>query len=228
MLRRLRRHLLLLSLLAAALLAAAAYAAVPDSGTAVYHGCMSNGNGQLRLIDPSTDVNGNRGHCTSNETEVSWNEAGQTGPAGPPGPQGEQGDPGAGGPGDAYVVHQAVTVPVGGSGTSITELRLPAGAYAVSATLEFESFASEANDLFVSCELESPFGGNIGGSETAVGKDYFAIGSIAVQGATSLLVPGTVELRCHASVGLSLDVPRALNAYGGQLTAIEVGAVHSQ
>ena len=76
-----------------------AYAAIPDSGTGVFHACMLNNVGTVRLIDPSrSDL---RGRCdTRLETEVMWNAQGQPGPAGPkgdpgePGPKGDTGTPG--------------------------------------------------------------------------------------------------------------------------------------
>jgi hypothetical protein len=67
-----------------------AYAAIPDSGSGVFHACVLNNVGTVRLIDPSRS--GLLGRCdTRLETAVSWNAQGQPGPAGA---QGEKGDPG--------------------------------------------------------------------------------------------------------------------------------------
>ncbi|HTY72247.1 MAG TPA: hypothetical protein VMI11_07440, partial [Actinomycetes bacterium] len=71
-----------------------AYAAIPDSGTGTYHGCVNKATGVVRLVDPT--LSGNLGHCISTsgplyETSVTWNQtgpAGATGQAGPPGATG--------------------------------------------------------------------------------------------------------------------------------------------
>jgi len=57
----------------------------------VYHGCVSNGDGQLRVVSPGTG-------CKNNEVAIKWS---QTGPAGSPGAKGDagiKGDTGAEGP----------------------------------------------------------------------------------------------------------------------------------
>ena len=70
-----------------ALGAGIAYAAIPDNG-GVIHGCYSNANGLLRVVDPaSADA------CRPSETALNWNQQGALGPTGPSGPQGP---PGAG------------------------------------------------------------------------------------------------------------------------------------
>jgi Collagen triple helix repeat (20 copies) len=70
-----------------------AYATIPSSGN-VYTACMLKGVGTIRLIDPSLPSSNLLGHCTSLETQVSWNQNGQPGAPGPPGPQGAKGDAG--------------------------------------------------------------------------------------------------------------------------------------
>jgi hypothetical protein len=56
-----------------------AWAAIPD-GSGQIHGCYKNGNGDLRVIDPSAG-----GACKASESPLAWS---QTGPAGPPGAAG--------------------------------------------------------------------------------------------------------------------------------------------
>jgi Collagen triple helix repeat (20 copies) len=76
-----------------------AYATIPGGGN-VYTACLLKNVGTVRLIDPSLPASNVMGHCTSLETQVSWNQNGQPGPAGPagqPGPKGDQGDQGANG-----------------------------------------------------------------------------------------------------------------------------------
>jgi hypothetical protein len=221
-----------------------AYATIPGS-TGTISGCYEKRTGIVRVIDSDAGAK-----CASYEASISWNQQGQkgptgasgaqgptgaqglkgdTGPAGPKGATGPAGAAGAPGPSDLYATGQRATVALIGTYRSIAQLSLPPGKYFVSGNVQLESFADEANDLFVTCYLESPSGGgNIGDSQTAVGKEYTAIGSVAVQGAQTVNVDSTVDLLCHASVGLSLTDPSALNAYGGQLSAIRVGDLHAQ
>jgi hypothetical protein len=68
------------------------YAAIPDSGTNVYHACMLKNVGTIRIIDPSLPSSNALSHCSSSlETAVSWN---QQGPKGAPGIQGVKGEQG--------------------------------------------------------------------------------------------------------------------------------------
>jgi hypothetical protein len=71
-----------------------AYATIPD-GDGVFHACVKEKNGAVRLIDPSDP--GRTGHCKGQEVAVSWNQTGQTGPIGPQGPMGNTGPTGAAG-----------------------------------------------------------------------------------------------------------------------------------
>jgi hypothetical protein len=52
--------------------------------TTTYNGCVNNGSGILRVIQPGES-------CRSNETAISWNQTGPAGPAGSAGPAGQQG-----------------------------------------------------------------------------------------------------------------------------------------
>ena len=72
--------------LACAVLLPIALHAASSPGT--LEACVNPGNGNMRLVDSSTQ-------CHNNETRVSWNI---TGPAGPPGPSGPAGPTGATGP----------------------------------------------------------------------------------------------------------------------------------
>jgi hypothetical protein len=74
-----------------------AVASIPDEGTGVFHGCVNNATGVMRVVDPSKT--GTLGSCITKagvlqETAITWN---QTGPPGPQGLQGLKGDPGASG-----------------------------------------------------------------------------------------------------------------------------------
>jgi hypothetical protein len=89
--------------LGAALAGGAAWATIPDAG-GVYTACKLNLTGTIRLIDPSLPSSSFHSKCSSLETQITWNQKGQTGPvgatgpAGPPGLKGEVGPVGAAGP----------------------------------------------------------------------------------------------------------------------------------
>lgn len=88
--------------LAVAIGSGVAYATIPDSGS-VYHACMLNATGTIRMIDASLPSNSPLQHCLRLETEITWHQQGPRGlqgaqgpqgPAGVPGPAGQQGDQG--------------------------------------------------------------------------------------------------------------------------------------
>jgi collagen triple helix repeat protein len=97
------RRLIAVTAVVFAAAAGIAYATIPDGG-GIYTACMLKNVGTIRLIDPSLSSATLQSHCTSLETQVSWNAQGQPGvqgPAGAPGPagpQGPKGDTGAAGP----------------------------------------------------------------------------------------------------------------------------------
>ena len=92
--RRARR----LTAVAVIALAAAgvAYATIPDGGR-VYTACMLNATGTIRLIDPSLPATNPMSRCAARETQIDWNQKGQTGEPGPQGLQGASGATGAAG-----------------------------------------------------------------------------------------------------------------------------------
>src|SRR5262245_55482662 len=92
----LRRRTGLLMFVAVAGLAAGgiAYATIPD-GSGVFHACVKDPNGNVRLIDPGS--RGAAGECRGNESAVSWSQTGPTGPQGATGPQGPTGGTGPAG-----------------------------------------------------------------------------------------------------------------------------------
>ena len=85
-----RTGLTCLSLVAIALLIVFAHVTASAPPPAVLEACVNPGNGNMRLVGPSTA-------CHNNETRVSWNVEGPAGPAGPTGPVGPTGPAGADG-----------------------------------------------------------------------------------------------------------------------------------
>jgi hypothetical protein len=63
-----RWSMIALVVVVGAAVAGIAYASIPD-GSGVIHGCYSNKNGALRLIDT-----GAGGQCSDKETAVSWDQ----------------------------------------------------------------------------------------------------------------------------------------------------------
>src|SRR6478672_4241623 len=92
-LRLTRKRVLLAGVVAALLVVGVGYAAIPDVNS-VYTACMLKSVGTLRLIDPSLPPTNLMSHCSSLETQITWNQKGQAGlpgaagAAGPPGPAG--------------------------------------------------------------------------------------------------------------------------------------------
>ena len=77
------RRAVLVVVLVLALLAAAgvAYATIPDAG-GVYTACKLNATGTIRLIDPSGPSSSLLSHCTTLESQITWNQKGQPGAPG--------------------------------------------------------------------------------------------------------------------------------------------------
>jgi len=82
------------ALLTLALAAGVAFAAIPDSNGSKYHTCMLKAPGTIRLIDLSLPASNLLSHCTSLETELTWNQQGPQGLPGAAGAKGEKGDKG--------------------------------------------------------------------------------------------------------------------------------------
>lgn len=68
--------------------------AVADGDDVIYHACVNNSSGTIKIVTAT-------GACAGNEQRIVWNQTGPTGPAGPqglPGPAGADGVDGATGP----------------------------------------------------------------------------------------------------------------------------------
>ena len=99
-------------------------------GNGVFHGCVNDTNGNLRVILPADS-------CKDHEVAIEWNQTGPQGSQGIPGPKGDKGDPGPTGPqgppaaSGREVVFSAISLPalpdnapVHGQGNSVA---CPAG-----------------------------------------------------------------------------------------------------
>ncbi len=134
------------TVLVAAVVAAAGIAGLTQAsvgGGGVIQGCYKSQNGQLRVIDPATQV------CLPSETLISWSQTGPVGPQGPIGPQGPQGDTGPQGnqgiqgatgprgPSDAYdgFKYSGNNTPITATPTTartrVLAFNIPAGSFAI-------------------------------------------------------------------------------------------------
>ena len=78
----------LLAIVALAVCVAISWIPEAAATDGLIHGCVTNNKGMLRVVsDPSG--------CKSNETPLSWNQAGQQGEPGPQGEPGMDGEPGS-------------------------------------------------------------------------------------------------------------------------------------
>jgi hypothetical protein len=142
---------------------------------------------------------------------------GPKGAAGAAGAQGAPGAPGATGPSDGFVNSRpaAVGLPAGAD-TVVAQLSLtPASNYIVTAATELGNTSSSASDL-VSCTLLENFNPIGGGSADLPALAAFAQ-TVTLTAATT---GGTIKLSCNpASAG---------QARNSVITAIKVGALHTQ
>ena len=104
----------------------------------VYHGCVGQGSGILRVLKAGES-------CSSNEVAIDWNQTGPQGPQGPQGevgPQGPQGETGPQGP-------QGIQGPKGDKGdTGDTGPQGPAGTSGVSNATTYNGFATGGSSAY--------------------------------------------------------------------------------
>jgi hypothetical protein len=135
-----------------------AYATIPD-GDGVFHACVKETNGAVRVIDPGNP--GRTGHCKGQETAVSWNQTGPTGPTGPQGTTGNTGPTGATGTTGAPGLSGLQTVTLASVNNSISPkeaaVLCPAGKRVIGggASLLGGSVASGPTDLAATVALKS-------------------------------------------------------------------------
>lgn len=196
-------------------------ATVPDSA-GIIHACMTRKGvpvvqpaGTVRIVDSATQ------HCTTDESPISWNQAGPAGPAGPEGPQGPQGpqgptgDAGARGPSDAYVARVDGPIRVtGGQDTStvVATVALPPGHFVLIGKAELANLTNSARVWY--CSLSTGEQGDVDLTPNGEAGD---IQTAAVQDVITLDSPGSVTLSCSAD---NADV------YNAAITVIQVGAIH--
>jgi hypothetical protein len=219
--RRFRRVVLAVTAVAAVAIAGGVTYAVADiGGGGLISGCYKSVNGQLRLIDPSTDS------CNPSETPISWSQAG--GPPGPKGDKGDKGDPGpAGPPGPpgpqgpsnlfANRYGASLVLEAEPSPTTLRTLNLGAGSYYVHGQAFADNLAAVLLNLRCYLRLSAGVTGIDDGQYHGV-----AIGSRAwvdLVGAITVGVGGG-----SVSIACSKQAAAESAAAGARIAAIQVGS----
>jgi len=190
-------------LLIAAATGAVAYAAIPGDGS-VYRACMLKNVGTIRLIDPSLPSGSVVSHCTSLETQVSWNQSGRPGPAGA---KGEKGEPGLQGPPGQFT--GTLTSPNGAYSISVTDASIVLRAPGAAARLVGEDI------LLDSGSSTTVHAGT--GVELVAGQDLDLAsgGDTRVQATQGLAASSGSDATLAVGRDLSMAVARATTFQGG-------------
>ncbi len=192
-------------------------AAIPDEG-GVFHACVSKSSGTVRIVETT---------CKSSETPATWNAQGPAGPAGPMGASGATGQTGATGaegprgPSDAFIARNdgPVPVPTWPARTTVVDLDLPAGVYALfaKAVVANPSTGVDYQGASLTCRLST-------GEYSGAGADANDATTISLQDLLTLTEPGTVTLACEKSY--PSDESHSGVVRMAKVTAIQVEALH--
>jgi hypothetical protein len=179
---------------------AIAYASIPD-GSGVIHGCVTK-TGALRVIDTEAGQ-----ACSSKDTALDWAKVSAY-EAFTPGPPNQMVD---------------ITATSGATPTVITHLDVPAGSYAVTASV---FVSASGGDGIVECDANLRQGtANVsaGGAQAAVGTVAGDVRytTLAFEFAGSVTSAGTVRVGCW-QVSAGAVMPQMQFA---DVTAVRVGAV---
>ena len=199
--------------------------------TGVINACVSIRTGSLRLVVNSR-------WCHRDELRFSFNRNGLNGPnglagfpgarvlLGAPGPPGSAGTSGVTGP--AYYTESRTSTTVGTSFGSILHLNVPAGSYAVNATVLVNILG--VSRVPVLCVIASPTGsGVIAGvqleNEVPQTEGRASGATLPVGFATTLAMAGRIDLVCQSNPG-----PGGPTATADQysMTAVTVADIHVQ
>lgn len=192
--------------------------AVADSAdpAGVIQGCLNVHTGRLRVVEEDTV-------CRRNEEPISWNRQGPAGSAGAEGPAGAPGVTGR-----AFHKESRTPITVGTSFAAVLDLNLPAGSYAVTATILLNNLGSSR--VPVLCVLSGPTDSSVISAvqlepEVPQTEGRASAATLPVSLATSLSTAGRIELQCVSNTG-----PGGATAAGShmQMTAITVAAVTRQ
>jgi len=209
-----RGHRLALLLAAAFVgIAVIALASVQIASAGTIQGCVSDSNGQLRVVS-------NASECRKNEAPISWNTEG------PPGPQGEPGDL------HAFVAtHEQTVIPPGNVMTEVARLSLDAGKYLLFAKVHTQN-RDPQNVADVDCFLAPSRSDGTPTEPGESGRDFDELmltksgepgdqGGMALMAKQDTFAPGPAVLYCRNSFASRFGV--FIGAV--TLTAIRVNAL---
>jgi hypothetical protein len=213
--RKIPRRLWLVSCAAGALgLVAGAVPALAlaGSGPVVFHACVINKTGAIRIVSASTS-------CAAGQHKIFWN---QTGPRGPRGLTGPKGPPG---PVAAYERQVVVNVTLNSSSeTTIASLNLPAGKFVISAA-SLAGFSATAPAVDgVQCDITRPEGGNaVAATQVNLNEDSGeSVGNADVALTTAFTTGGgTMIFEC-------MDTTDQASMSNTTLTAVRVNSLKVQ
>jgi hypothetical protein len=192
-------------LVAGAVPALALSGAVP----VVFHACVTNRTGAIRIVSAST-------RCAAGQHKIFWNQAGPRGPRGPKGPPG---------PVAAFEKQVVVSVVLNSSTeTTVASLNLPAGKFVISAA-SLAGFSSTAPAVDgVECDILSPEGGNaVAATDVNLNQDSGeAVGNADVALTTAFTTGGgTMIFEC-------IDTTDQASMSNTTLTAVRVNSLNVQ
>jgi len=197
----------------------------------VFHACIDQTNGDVRLSDPT--VSG----CRTDESSTTWNQVGPQGPAGPQGPVGPQGAAGPAGPQGPQGAQgpQGPQGPAGPAGSTnawvgragfahitndgviIDRVTVPAGSYVITAKTGI--FNEDGDDQDAHCVLST---GDVQEVRIA-GSGGADVGEMTLMDSATFSTTTTITLTCYSFNAVVGDT----SAGGGSvIIAIQVGTVN--
>lgn len=202
------------------LLAGGGYAIAAGGGTTL-HACAKKSGGALRLASK----------CRKGERRVSWSTQGPAGPRGaqgiqgPQGAQGAQGAQGPQGPSAAYsAANDNVVSPTGTTPVTVTSLALPAGKYALAASVRAADGSTTAGAAPF-CDLvqrsNSTYLVDVGARIQELGTGNAWETTLSPVASVRLTAPDTIDLSCYNSDGTG-----SLDFVGARVTAISVATLN--
>jgi hypothetical protein len=186
--------------------------ALGGSNPVVFHACVTNKTGAIRIVSASTN-------CAAGQHKIFWNQTGPTGPRGQRGLTGPKGPPGAA---VGFKKQMIVNILLNASTeTTVASLKLPAGKFIISAA-SLAGFSGTAPAVDgVQCDILSPEGGNaVAATEVNLNQDPGeSVGNADVALTTAFTTSGgTMIFEC-------MDSTAQASMSNTTLTAVQVNSL---
>ena len=205
-----------------------ALSGIPDRG-GVFHGCVSNRTGVLRVIKSASSCQKAKArgkHKTRGESAITWNQQGPPGLKGlqgGQGVQGQKGDTGAAGPSDIHIVGVGAVSINDSNVKVVASLTVPAGSYLLGASLKAERTSAAGTSTGVSCSLEE---GNPAAPTTFWDtKDTSTLNDASVR--DSLTLAGADTFNATKTINVACSQIAAVQVTNIRLWAINTGSLHA-